>query len=102
MSDYILPGIFLLVVMGLAPLLLTYGLLARLKWRWAERLSRSSEHHWAWTGTLGLSVTLVVWLIVQELLIGFKWKIQHITTVKGFLIILLVLVPGVRKFYAEK
>ena len=100
-SDYIGPGIFLLVVMGLAPLLLVYGLLARPKWKWAAKLSRWSGHHWAWTGTLGLGVTLAVWLIVEGLLIGFEWAIQYITAVDGFLIILLVLVPGVRKFYAE-
>lgn len=100
-SDYILPGVFLLVVMGLAPLLLTYGLLARPKWTWAEKLSHWSGHHWAWTGTLGLGVTLAIWLIVQGLLIGFRWAIQYITAVNGFLIILFVLVPGVRKYYAE-
>ncbi|HCO93644.1 MAG TPA: hypothetical protein DIU00_06795 [Phycisphaerales bacterium] len=100
-SDYILPGIFLLVVMGLVPLMLTYGLLARPKWRWAERLSRWSGHHWAWTGTLGLGVTLAVWLIVEGLLIGFKWAIQYTTAVDGLLIMLFVLLPGVRKFYAE-
>lgn len=101
-TDYILPGMFLLFVMGLAPLLLIYGLLVRPKWGWAERLSRWSGHHWAWTGTLGLGVTLAVWLIVQGLLIGFEWAIQYITAVDGFLIMLLVLVPPVRRFYAEK
>ena len=100
-SDYILPGVFLLVVMGLAPLLLIYGLTARPKWRWAERLFRWSGHHWAWTGTLGLGVTLTIWLIVQGLLIGFMWAIQYITAVNGFLIILFALVPGLRRFYAK-
>ncbi len=51
---------------------------------------------------LGLDVTLAVWLIVHVLLIGFKWTIQYITAANGFLIVLLVLVPGVRKFYAKK
>jgi len=100
-SDYILPGIFLLVVMGLAPLLLIYGLLARPNWRWAKRLSYWSGHHWAWMGTLGLGVTLAVWLIVEGLLIGFEWAIQYITAVDGLLIMLFVLLPGVRKFYVE-
>lgn len=54
-SDYILPGISLLVVMGMAPLLL----------------------------------------------IGFKWSISYITAVDGFLIILFVLMPGLRRFYAK-
>ena len=100
-SDYILPGIFLLVVMGLAPLLLAYGLLARPKWRWAERMSRWSGHRRAWTGTLVLGVTLEAWLIIQGLLIGFKWTIQYITAVNGFLIVLLVLLPGIRRFHAK-
>jgi hypothetical protein len=39
-------------------------------------------------------------LIVQGLLIGFKWPIQYITAVDGLLIILFVLVPGARRFYA--
>ena len=99
-SDYILPGIFLLVVMGLAPLLLIYGLLARPKWKWAGRLFGWSGHHWAWVGTVGLSVVLAVWLVVEGLLIGFEWAIQYITAVDGLLIMLLVLLPEVRKFYA--
>ena len=98
-SDYTLPGLFLLIVMGLGPLFLIYALLARPNWTWSETLSRWSGHHWAWTGTLTLGVILAVWLIVQGLLIGFKWPIQFITAVNGFLIILLTLLPGVRRFY---
>ena len=98
--DYTLPGLFLLIVMGLAPLVLVHGLLTRPNWLWAETLSRWSGHHWAWTGTLGLGVTLAIWLVVQGLLIGFRWPIQYITAVNGLLIVLLVLVAGVRRFYA--
>ena len=99
--DYTLPGLFLLSVMGLVPLFLTYGLLARPNWTWSESLSRWSGHHWAWTGTLALGVMLAIWLLVQGLLIGFKWPIQYVTAVNGFFIILLVLVPGVRSLYAK-
>ena len=100
-SDYTLPGLFLLIVMGVAPLVLTYGLLARPNWNWAAKLSRWSGHHWAWTGTLGLGVALACWLIVQGLLIGFKSPIQYITAADGLLIILLALMPSVRGFYAK-
>jgi hypothetical protein len=101
-SDYLLPGLFLLVVMGLAPLFLTYALLARPSWTWAQTRSRRSGHYWAWTGTLALGVIVLVWLAVQGLLIGFEWTIQYITAIDGFLIVLLALVPGVRKFYARQ
>ena len=100
-SDYILPGLFLLVAMGLAPIALAYGLLARPDWSCAQALSGWSRHHWAWTGTLALGVTLATWLIVQGLLIGFNWPIQYITAADGLLIMLLALTPAVRRFYAS-
>ena len=100
-SDYTLPGLFLLIVMGMVPMVLAYGLGARPDWSWAQTLSGWSRHHWAWTGTLGLGVTLAIWLIVQGLLIGFNTPIQYITAANGLLIILFVLVPGVRRFYAR-
>jgi hypothetical protein len=100
-SGFTLPGLFLLIVMGLLPLLLAYGLLVRPNVTWAQPLSRRSGHHWAWTATLGLGVTLAVWLLVQGLLIGFGWPIQYVTAADGLLIILLVLMPGVKRYYIQ-
>jgi hypothetical protein len=108
--DYTLPGLFLLLVMGLMPLLLSYGLLARPGWGRAP--PRWSGHHWAWiactaratasvTGTLALGLLLAVWLVVQGLLIGFRWPIQYVTAVNGILIIVLALLPEVRRAYAD-
>ena len=87
--------------MGLAPVVLAYGLLARPNWSWARTLSGWSRHHWAWAGTLGLGLTLAIWLTVQGLLIGFNSAIQYITAANGFLIILLALTPAVKRFYAR-
>ncbi len=98
--DYTLPGLFLLIAMGLVPLLLAYGLWARPNWTWAQPLSRWSGHYWAWTGTLGLGATLTIWLLVQGVLIGFEAAIQYLTAVNAFLIILFPLMPEVREFYA--
>jgi len=100
--DYTLPGLFLLFVMGLAPLFLTYALLARPNWAWAESISRWSHHHWAWTGTVALGLVLALWLIVEGVMIGFQWPIQYVTAVNGILILLFALVPSVRKFYERK
>lgn len=101
-SNLILPGLFLLVAMGLGPLFMIYALLARPGWNWAQTISNWSGHHWAWTGTLTLGIALGVWLVIQGLLIGFKWAIQYITAINGFLIIVFVLAPGIRRFYANK
>jgi hypothetical protein len=98
--SYLLPGLFLLSVMGLAPLFLVYGLLARPNWKWAIALSHWSGHHWSWTGSLVLGLVLVTWLVVQFFLIGFRWPIQYVTATNALFIILFTLVPGVHKFYS--
>ena len=99
--NYVLPGLFLLFVMGLAPLFLAYALLARPKWSWADSLTRAFKYHWAWIGTIALGVILALWLVVEGVLIGFQWPIQYVTAVNGLLILLFALWPAVRKFYAQ-
>jgi len=99
--DYTLPGLFLLFMMGLTPLFLTYGLLARPNWAWTTPISRWNNHHWSWTGTVALGLILALWLIVEGVMIGFHWPIQYVTAVNGILILALTLVPSVTKFYGE-
>jgi hypothetical protein len=70
--DFFLPGLFLLIAMRLAPILLTYGLLVRPNWHWADSLFRWSRHHWSWKGSFIIGVVLMIWLRIQGLLIGFK------------------------------
>lgn len=100
-SSFLLPGLFLLVVMGLTPLMLAYALLARPKGGGVARLLGGNGRYWAWNATLLLGLTLVVWLTVQGWLIGFQWPIQYVTAVNALLILLLSLTPGVRRQYAR-
>lgn len=83
-SDFTLPGLFLLIVMGITPLVLIFGLLRRSRW--------------AWRVTLALDITLVLWLTFQAILIGFGEPIQLITAIDGALILLLALTPGIRRY----
>ncbi len=97
--DFVLPGLFLLFVMGLAPLALAFGLLARPNWPWAETLTRWSGHHWAWTGTLTLGVVLLLWLAVQAVMIGFSAGIQYVMLVNGLALLGFGLWPSVKESY---
>lgn len=100
-SNYVLPGLFLLFIMGLLPLFLIYGLLARPNWVWLESFFRQKEYHWAWIGTVILGVVLAIWLIIEGVIIGFKWAIQYVTAVNGLFILFFVFFPSVRKFYKK-
>jgi hypothetical protein len=100
-SNYVLPGLFLLFGMGLAPLFLIYALLALPKWPWLEARLPKKGLHWAWLGILVLCWVLFMWLIVEGFLIGFDWPIQYVTLVNGFLIFLFALLTPVRRYCAQ-
>ena len=95
-ADYTLPGVFLVLVMGVAPLLAAFGLLVRPRWARTDAVERLSGHSLAWTAALALGLVLTVWLVVQGALIGFRWPIQYVTAVNAALILALTLAPSVR------
>jgi lysylphosphatidylglycerol synthetase-like protein (DUF2156 family) len=82
-TSFILPGLFLTVVMGIAPLVITHGL-------WKRR-------SWAWIAALSLGTILVVWICLQIYLWGDPVAIQYIYLVLGLLIAGLSLLPHIRK-----
>jgi hypothetical protein len=97
--DFVLPGLFLIVFMGIFPLVLVYGLIWKPDSKWADRITAWSGHYWAWTGVIFLGLVLMVWLGFQGVLIGFQWPIQYITLANGLLILMATIMPGIRRFY---
>ena len=89
-GSYLVPGIVLLFALGVAPLAVAYGL-------WRARF-------WAWWGTLYVGVALIVWLAVELLVIGYLSEppLQAIYGVLGVLIVLVALLPSVRRKYLKK
>jgi hypothetical protein len=100
--NYILPGLFLIAVMGVAPLVLSFGLLARPHWPWIETLTRWSSHYWAWTGTLVLGLVLLTWLAIQAVIIGFNAGIQYVMVVNGLALLGLALWPSIQQMYRKE
>ena len=98
--NFILPGIFLLVVMGLFPLVLAITLVTRPNWTWIDSLFQWSSYYWAWASTLILVAILALWLIYEVWLIGL-FPITYITGALGLLILLFTLLPSIRRFYAK-
>ena len=96
--DYMLPGLFLLSVMGLLPLLLAFALVVRPKWPFLDRFFSWSGHYWAWTGCIILAGVISLWLTYEGLLIGM-FPITYFTAVLGLAILLLSIIPNIRRFY---
>ena len=56
-ADYLVPGVILLVVLGVGPLAVAFGLLRRARWSWA--------------GSLWVGLALVIWIAVQVAVVGY-------------------------------
>jgi hypothetical protein len=81
-TNFILPGIFLVVVMGILSLGIAWGL-----WR---------RRSWAWPATVGQSIVLILWICFQILLWGKPIAIQVVYLIWGFVMLGLCFMPGVK------
>lgn len=84
-TDFLLPGLVLFTVLGVAPLLTVYGL-----WR---------GQAWSWTASMLVGGALLGWLGVQVAVIGYVEEppLQLIYGGLGGLILLFTALPTVRK-----
>ncbi len=83
--DYLVPGVVLLGVLGVVPLIVTYGL-------WTGR-------SWSDVGALLVGIALLVWLAVEIAVIGYKPDppLQLVFGVLGVTIVLLA-APGAKRW----
>jgi hypothetical protein len=99
--NYILPGLFLISVMGLWPLFLVFALFTKPAWSFMAGISKWNQIHWAWTATGLTALVLFIWLFFQGMLIGFIWPIQYITGFNGAFILLLLILPPTRNHFVR-
>jgi hypothetical protein len=98
-SNYLIPGIILFTFVGIFPVFVGYGLLKRPAWRWPDTINPAKKIHWAWTASWAAGVIMLIWIGVETLLLGYISFLQPAIAVYGVLIILLTLLPNVRRYY---
>jgi len=88
-GDYLIPGLILLIVLGLFPLVVLYGLIRR--------------YQWAWWCALAVGAGLVIWIATEIALLGFLpgtgIVLQIVFGLVGAAIIVLALVRPTRRFF---
>jgi hypothetical protein len=83
-DSFMVPGLILLIVLGVAPAVVAWGL-------WRRRA-------WSWYGSVLLGTALVIWITVQILMIGYENDppLQAIYGALGILMLGLSLSASVR------
>jgi len=101
-SNFLAPGMILLLFLGIFPTLVVYGLLTKKKSKVANRINLYKRRHWAWTYSLYCGIILILWIDFQVMFIGGGYTLQTIYALLGVLIIILTLTPEVMRFYKIK
>jgi hypothetical protein len=86
-ENYLIPGLILLTVLGIFPLVVSYAL-------WRQLI-------WAWTGGLFVGIALIVWIGVEILIIGYQSQppLQLIYGSAGLLLLVFLFLPSTKKFF---
>jgi len=101
-DNFLIPGIILFLFIGIFPILVSYGLLRKPAWHWAEAINICKKYRWPWTAAWAAGVIILIWIIVEFALLGYISFLQPLITVWGIAIITLTLLPKIRQYYAVK
>ena len=84
-GNFLVPGIFLLVVLGVGSVVAAYGIARR--------------RVWAWPVGISLGTTTVLWIGIQYAVIQHYFILQPIIAGVGTAIVALLLIPSMRRYY---
>ncbi len=99
--DYLVPGLILLLLLGVFPLITVAGLWFRPAMPWLAGLERRAGFDVAWLASFTVGVALIMWIVVQVLMIGYVSPLQPIFFVVGVAIVGVSLLPSVRNHYRK-
>ncbi|OPA74704.1 hypothetical protein BVG16_23395 [Paenibacillus selenitireducens] len=98
-SSFLVPGIILLVVLGVIPVIIAIGLTCKWTCAIAEKLNVFRDKHWSWTFSLYSGFCLIIWITVQIYIIHGVSVVHIIYMGLGLLIQATSLLPSVQKKY---
>lgn len=83
-NTYLVPGVILLLVLGVFPLIVFYGL-------WKRKT-------WSWTGAFLVSIALIIWIGVEIAMVGYHSEppLQLIYGGIGITLLVLIQLSSVR------
>lgn len=99
-SDFLLPGLFLLVVFAIGSAVLIAGLLWRPAPGALRRIDVVLRHHWAWIGTIAMGATLVAWILYEFTIFQDRMVLQPILLGIGVAMVALCASPSLRRYAA--
>lgn len=100
-TNFLIPGIVLFVVIGLAPCLVSIALIKKPISKFAEHFNMFTDMHWAWTFSVYVAFALVIWIQVETMFIQGTGWLQTFYMLYAIPILVVALLPKVRMSYKK-
>ncbi len=100
-NSFLVPGIILFSVLGIAPCLLIIALLKKPEKKFAERLNFFKDMHWSWSYSIYTGFALIIWIQIEMLFLQAVEWIHVFYVFLAVAIIFVVLLPQVRILYKK-
>lgn len=100
-TSFLFPGIILLLVLGVMPLVIGISLMRYVHWELGETLNLYPDRYWAWTFSLYTGFALIIWIMVQVYWIQDVSIIHLVYFAWGVGIQVVTLWPGVQRKYSK-
>ncbi len=99
-DNWLLPGLVLGIGFGVGSLLVAYGVVRRPTWEWLGWIEGRTGHHWSWAAALAIGATHIVWILLELVFMPEATWLQAVYGAVGVSLILLPLLPSVRRYLA--
>lgn len=100
-SDFLIPGIILFLILGIAPCLISMALIRKPEIKIAEHFNLFKDMYWAWSFSIYVAFALIIWIQVETIFVnGVSW-LQTFYMLYAIPIIFVALLPQVRTIYKK-
>ena len=100
-NNFLIPGIILFLVLGLAPILLIFALLKKPENPVAERLNFFKDMHWSWSFSIYVAFALIIWIQMEMVYLQSVHWLQAFYMFFAVALIFVALLPQVRNLYKK-
>jgi hypothetical protein len=98
-DNFVIPGILLLLVFGLMPLFVLYGLIKQPQWSWGYALTPFRALHASWSFSLYIGFGQIIWIMVQTYMMDAVSVVHVFYMSLGMLIQAVTLLPAVQRYF---
>jgi len=98
-SSYLVPGLILLILLGLVPVFILYGLISLKDLAWTRRLNLYPDRHWSWAFTIYLCIAILTWIFIELLMLRRFDPLMSVVGLWSNAMLVLILSPAMQRYY---